>query len=210
MDSVGDERGAEGVLGHLGDDGVSVAVEEAGAAVTEVGGEEGAGAEGFLDVVAGGHGMAEGGDDVVVGEIFDERDGSLGFGREGDHGDATARGFLEGLECGAVGGLDRIERVGASSPVLGTDERAFEVEAGDLGAVGQSSGQEGELMEEGLKEGGLGRDEGGEHDRAAGFFQAGEGVSDVLGSGLCVVKIATGEAVDLNVAEAGAVDRQLV
>ncbi len=136
MDSVGDERGAEGVFGHLGDDGVSVSVEEAGAPVTEVGGEEGAGAEGFLDVVAGGHGVAESGDDVVVGEIFDERDGSLGFGREGDHGDATLRGFLEGLEGGAVGGLNRVEGVGASGPVLGTDERAFEVEAWDLGAVG--------------------------------------------------------------------------
>jgi hypothetical protein len=61
-------------------------------------------------------------------------------------------------------------------------------------------------MEEGLEEGGLGRDEGGEHDRAAGFFEAREGASDLLGRGLRVVKIAPSEAVDLDVAEAGAVE----
>jgi hypothetical protein len=51
---------------------------------------------------------------------------------------------LELTEGGSVGGSDRVEGMCASRSVLGADERAFEVEPGDLGAIGEAFWEGGE------------------------------------------------------------------
>ena len=93
--------------------------------------------------------------------------------------------------------------MGTARAVLRRDVGAFDMEAGDGGALGEGLAGGGEVAEAGEHVAGCPGDDGGVEARDAGGELGAEGAGDLLVGGAGVIVIDAGEAVDLEVDEAG-------
>lgn len=120
VNSVGNEAGGEFVAGEEALDDVVVAVELEWATVTDVGGEAGAGADGFVDLGFGGVRVSQRNMDARARQGGDELGAAGPFGGDGDEADATVGGGLEAREFGERRSVHRRGGVGAAVAGLGT------------------------------------------------------------------------------------------
>lgn len=92
--------------------------DQAGAAVAEVGAEAGTGGGGIADDGGGSGSVADGWDDVVLLQLFDEVEGTGQFGGEGEEPDATAGGVLPALDEIPIGSLDVLTGMRAAGAIV--------------------------------------------------------------------------------------------
>ena len=203
VDAVDDEAGHQAVFGQLFPDVVGVAAEEGMRAVAEVGGKGGSGGHGGGDLGGGCLGVTDGGDYAFGGDALDVA-GRVGpFGGESDDANKSGGGVLPAVELVEVGRTDPLAGMGSAGPILGGDVGALDVEAVDCVATGDVFPGGGEIAQAGQHL--LGRT--GDHRRVKAGDSGGElglqGAGDLFMGGSRVIVIDSGEAVDLEVDEAG-------
>ncbi len=130
------DRSPQLVAGQLLPDVVRVAGQHGVRPVAQVRGEASARLHGVPDLIGVGPRVAQGNDDALIGQLLDELDGAVPFGRQGDDADPSACCVLESAELVPVRVAGVLERMGAARTVFVRDVGPLQVDAdgrvGDL------------------------------------------------------------------------------
>ena len=172
-------------------------------AVAEVRGERCAGAHGVLDLAVRGLKVADGDDRAFTDQVLDVARRFGPFRRDRDQAGVALGGVLPAMEFLDIRRAHPARGMGAARTVVRRDMRALDVEAFEGAAVRElalGAGQVAQGPEHGFGRAG---DDGRKKTRDAGAEKDFERAGDLVLGRVGIAVIDAGEAVDLEVDEAG-------
>ena len=207
MNSVNDETGAEAIVRKLLQEAVRELREQFMCGVAEVRGKCCARVDRRFDLFRIRTCVADADCDSGLRQSSDVPRRLRPMRRERDEPDIAGGCVLPACEFIKVGGTHPLGRMGSAWPVFGVDMRALEMKPCDRSAAGQGSFCAMEVAETCQHFAGRPSDYGGEAAGNAGGEDGVQSPADFFDRGARVVEIHAGEAVDLEVDEAGRSDQ---